>query len=199
MLLAVRDASNLRMPGAHKVTFETLEFAMYRGHFCIVDLIAIADVGNADRMRVKLSVDEHYDLTHEVLPLVDDALSLSQDIGPAARSQGIVVRDSKADIARVLGDFVESGVRERNKLNRPLDVFDYEAERQELVEWSDRVVEKLEAEFVTAGERSRFKTLDKYESEPMGSGNISPQQIHIQTMWTEKIKRLRAIIDRIGG
>ena len=88
---------------------------------------------------------------------------------------------------------------ERNRLTRPVPDFEYAAERQRLVDWSDRAVEKLQSEFVNAGERSRFKTLDRYQPEPMGAEPISEPQVHIQTMWSEKLKRLRAIIDRIGS
>jgi hypothetical protein len=199
LLFVFRDASDLRRPGTHKIMFESRELSIYRGHSCIVDLIAVADVGMPDRMRVRLSVDNDYGLTCEVLPPVDDMMVSPEGVTTSWNSSKMVVQDRQLDVARALDEYFATGVKERNRLLNAVAGFNYAVERERLVDWSNRTLEAMESEFVMLAERSTFRTLDRFTPEPMGTGAISEPQLHIQTMWTEKLKRLRAIIDRMGA
>lgn len=112
---------------------------------------------------------------------------------------GGLIEEPKAAHVDELIEFFEEGVRARNRLIRATTDFHFEEERAHLVEWSDRVVAQMEPGVVNAAERSRFKTLGDFIASPMGSEPMTEGQMKIQTMWTEKLRRLRAIIDRIGS
>jgi hypothetical protein len=111
----------------------------------------------------------------------------------------VVPTSSRRVLAGELHDFVAAGVEQRNRLLRKVESFDYTAERERLVDWSKRVVETLDSDLVTVSERSRFEILGQYTPKPMSREPVPEGQLHIQTMWTEKLERLRAIIDRIGS
>lgn len=194
ILLTVRETVNPRRPAAHVVSFEAHQYPIHRGTSCIVDLIAVADVGPPDRIQVRLAVDDHYVLTYEIL--AERSLEAQ---GAPETMPSIAARESKADLAKALHEFVHSAVIERNRLIPPFPQFDYDSERKLLVAWSDTVVDRLDNEFVTVGERSRFEILGEYEPEPMNRVPIDDRQLQIQTMWTEKLKRLRRIIDGLGA
>lgn len=194
ILLTFRDASDPRNPGSHKIAFEQHTYSIHRGTSAVVELIAVADVGPPDRIALRLSVDRDYRITSEVLPENHCLPSPS----PAVAVRQLAPHQNKAQLAKVLQEFFEIGVKERNRLVPVIADFDCETERQRLVKWSDRVVEIMDSEFISFSERSWFKILDNYQPRPLGKEPISEAQMKIQTMWTEKLSRLRAIIDRIG-
>jgi hypothetical protein len=117
---------------------------------------------------------------------------------PIASTPRPVAPDSPSNTAQALDALFAIGVRGRNRLIPPIRDFDYASERQKLIEWSDLVVEQMGNKFIKPSERSRFRTLDTYDPEPMRRGPITEGQMQVQTIWTEKLKRLRAVIDRIG-
>ena len=67
--LASRELQGPRIPQGYKIDCETGTVRLDRGHSIIIDLIATAETGGPDHARVRLSVDEDYQLTHEVIPI----------------------------------------------------------------------------------------------------------------------------------
>ena len=102
------------------------------------------------------------------------------------------------DLATHLDALYAEGVGLRNHLVPTIPGFDWETEHAVLKEWDDRVLVQLDSEHVPVGRRSSFRTLNQFEAVfTPAPGKIDPQ-CHMESIWTEKLRRLQVIIAELG-
>ena len=106
--------------------------------------------------------------------------------------------DGRRKIALQLDDLYALGVGERNRLMPKMPNFDRNEEEGNLNDWNDKVLSLLDADFITVSEKSSFRTLNIFEATSTTFPGKSPEQHHLEAIWTEKLRRLQSIIDRIG-
>jgi len=101
-------------------------------------------------------------------------------------------------VARQLDDLFAEGVGERNRLMPTIPNFDRDRENDIFTTWDNRVLVLLDSDYVTIAEKSSFRTLNMFNPVAAVDANKSSEQYHVEAMWTEKLKRLKPIIDRVG-
>jgi hypothetical protein len=84
---------------------------------------------------------------------------------------------------------------ERNKLLKPLSPYDDPSQREIVGTWSDRVLEKLNEAKVPLALKSRFRTLNLFQPQPLPIAGRDPAQVMLEAIWNEKLRQLREIID----
>ena len=97
---------------------------------------------------------------------------------------------------RELSDLFDDGVRERNRLLAPIQGYNEKHERRRLTDWSDKVVQALDAAGVKLAVRSRFKTLNLFVPQHQPVAGRPQSLVKLEAIWNEKLKRLREIIER---
>ena len=124
---------------------------------------------------------------HRALPIQISKFQKNQSSKP--KSAG-----SARDLAKNLDDFFAEGVQQRNEIQAGHDYSDeeYNNARDCLIKWSDRVVNVLDNDLVSVSDMSKFRTLNQFD---LDIDKDEPHKSHIRGMWSEKLKRLRAIID----
>jgi hypothetical protein len=60
------------------------------------------------------------------------------------------------------------------------------------------VLALLDSSFVNVAEKSAFRTLNLFQPMSADAPGKTAEQRHIEAMWTEKLSRLKSIIDRVG-
>lgn len=106
---------------------------------------------------------------------------------------------ARLSIARALDDLYAEGVGHRNQLIPAIEKFNQEQERTKLGEWNERVLAKLDDEYVAMREKSAFRTLDLFQPTFHKAPGKSAEQEHLEAMWTEKLARLKIIIGKVGS
>ena len=76
--------------------------------------------------------------------------------------------------------------------------FDLDKETMMFTHWDSRVLALLDSDFVKVAEKSSFRTLNLFHGISADAPNKTAEQCHIEAMWTEKLNRLKPIIDRVG-
>lgn len=100
---------------------------------------------------------------------------------------------------RALDDLYAQGTAKRNTLLGQHAEFDEQREREELRAWSHEVLAKLEDAEVSIADRSRFRTLGTFVSDPIGAQGRNARQVKLEAIWNEKLDQLRNIIDFLGA
>jgi hypothetical protein len=103
----------------------------------------------------------------------------------------------REEAAKAIADLYAEGVANRNRLRSPFPNFDEQRERDLLDEWGAVVLERLTEVGVKIGPRSNFRTLNLYNAVFQNAPGKTPSQNHLESMWTEKLRRLREIIDSL--
>jgi len=103
-------------------------------------------------------------------------------------------------LAKELDDLFAEGVQLRNQVQR-IDFIGKNSDQSVLrtahlafKEWNDRTVKKLDHEFVPISLMSSFRTLDQFEVSMRIAASPGG---HLRAMWSEKLKRLRLIIEKL--
>ncbi|HTE77257.1 MAG TPA: hypothetical protein VK653_11015 [Xanthobacteraceae bacterium] len=110
----------------------------------------------------------------------------------------IVSVSSQRDLAQQLDNLYAVGVGERNRLMPTIPEFELDKETMIFTHWDNRVLALLDADFVNVAEKSSFRTLNLFQGISADAPNKTAEQRHIEAMWTEKLNRLKPIIDRVG-
>lgn len=106
---------------------------------------------------------------------------------------------ARLSLARALDNLNAEGVGHRNALIPAIKTFNYETERQKLIDWDKRVLDQLDDQFVAMREKSAFRTLDRFQPEFSPAEGKGPEQKHLEAMWNEKLNRLKVIIRKVGS
>jgi hypothetical protein len=101
-------------------------------------------------------------------------------------------------LARNLDDLYAEGVNHRNLLIPSVPGFDWGGHHDVLKEWDDRVLAHLDSDHVPVGSLSSFRTLNRFNPVYVEAPGKSDSQCKMESIWTEKLRRLQAIIDRLG-
>ncbi|MEX0852960.1 MAG: hypothetical protein WD036_06730 [Bauldia sp.] len=111
--------------------------------------------------------------------------------------------DARRTIASALDDLYAEGTKHRDALIPPLEHFrniiDFDNEDARLEAWNEQALKVLDHPLIAVAERSRFRTLDSFEPEIHPMDGKSPRQDKLEAVWSEKLNRLRAIIDNVGA
>jgi hypothetical protein len=110
----------------------------------------------------------------------------------------LVSVDSQREVAQQLASLYAMGVAERNRLMPTIAEFDLDKEKMILSHWDNRVLALLDSEFVKVAEKSAFRTLNLFQPISANAPNKTAEQRHVEAIWTEKLNRLKPIIDRVG-
>ena len=102
----------------------------------------------------------------------------------------------REEAEKALDDLYAEGVANRNRLIPSISNYDDIAERAALEQWGNQVLQRLRDARVGIGSRSNIRTLNKYDAEFHASLGKSSSQNHAESMWNEKLNRLRIIIDK---
>jgi len=93
----------------------------------------------------------------------------------------------------VLDDFFAEGVAHRNRLIPVIQNFDHRNEISIQQEWDADVLQILR--HISLKARSKFRTLNLYDGKFHMAEGKDARQLHIESVWNEKLDRLRSIID----
>lgn len=101
-------------------------------------------------------------------------------------------------VARQLDDLYAEGVGERNRVMPTIPHFARDKDNEVFTEWDNKVLALLDSDYVTVAEKSSFRTLNLFNPVSAIDADKSSDQHHMEAMWTEKLRRLKTIIDRVG-
>ena len=117
--------------------------------------------------------------------------------------KAFLTADASRKLASTLDDLHAEGTRYRDDLIPPLEHFDrkidYDKEDARLEAWSQRVLKVLDHPLIAVADRSHFRTLEPFEPEVHPMAGKSPRQDQLEAVWNEKLRRLRLIVDTVGG
>lgn len=100
--------------------------------------------------------------------------------------------------AIMLDTLFQEGVAHRNALIPAVADFDFGAEKERIVEWQDKVLAQCHPEHVPLKMISSFKTLNLFDATFHPFEGKSKEQEKAESIWTEKLNRLRVIIEEVG-
>jgi hypothetical protein len=101
---------------------------------------------------------------------------------------------AKRKLAGHLDDLYAEGVNFRNQVIPTIQNFDWNNHHSILKEWDAKVLAILNSDHVPVSQRSSFRTLNRYDGIATKIPDKSDAQCHMESIWTEKLSRLKPIM-----
>ncbi|MEC9368414.1 MAG: hypothetical protein VX871_06950 [Pseudomonadota bacterium] len=135
---------------------------------------------------------------------LDVLLRKKEQVATISLPSGIMLAEedpaeTREQALRELDDLFAEGVGHRNSLrSHPIPNFQDAPARALLGDWNERVLKQLDLANVRVAAKSRFRTLNLFTPMFLDIRGKGPEQKQVESIWNEKLRLLRDIIDSLG-